>query len=354
MYDFIYTANPGRVLFGTGTLDKLGDEIMAAGMTRVLLLSTPHQAAQVRELSDRLGDLSAGIFAEARMHTPAEVTEQALKSLKSLGADGIVSVGGGSTIGLGKALALRTNLGQIVIPTTYAGSEMTPILGETADGVKRTLRSEKVLPEIVIYDVDLTMSLPVEMSGLSGMNAVAHAVEALYCKEANPVTSLIAAEGVRALTGALPRIAHDGTDREARSDALYGAWLCGICLGTVGMALHHKLCHALGGAFDLPHAATHALVLPHALAYTAPSIPEAMARLRDTLNTDDPALRLYEIGREIGAPNGLQAIGMPEDGIDRVVALSLKDPYWNPRPLEREGLTLLLSDAFHGRAPSRH
>ncbi|APZ51327.1 maleylacetate reductase [Salipiger abyssi] len=354
MHNFTYTANPGRILFGFGTLDKLADEIRNAGMTRVLLLSTPQQAEQVGAVAKSLGDLSAGIFSDARMHTPAEVTEQALKSLKSLGADGIVSLGGGSTIGLGKALALRTNLAQIVIPTTYAGSEMTPILGETTDGVKRTLRSEKVLPETVLYDVELTMSLPVEMSGLSGMNAVAHAVEALYCKEANPITALIAAEGVRALTDALPRIAQDGGDREARSDALYGAWLCGTCLGTVGMALHHKLCHAIGGAYDTPHAATHAIILPHALAYTAPAIPEAMERLRAALKTDDPAGRLYEIGREIGAPEGLQALGMPEDGIEHVVELSLRDPYWNPRPLEREALTLLLGDAFHGRPPSRH
>ncbi|SFJ40474.1 maleylacetate reductase [Celeribacter neptunius] len=354
MHSFTYTANPGRILFGFGKLEALGEEIRAAGMTRVLLLSTPQQVDQVQALSDTLGDLSAGVFSDARMHTPAEVTEQALKYLKSVGADGIVSLGGGSTIGLGKALALRTNLGQIVIPTTYAGSEMTPILGETADGVKRTLRSEKVLPETVIYDVDLTMTLPAAMSGLSGMNAVAHAIEALYCREANPVTSLIAAEGVRALTEALPRIAKDPADRAARSDALYGAWLCGTCLGTVGMALHHKLCHALGGAFDLPHAATHTIVLPHALAYTAPAIPEVMARLRETLNTDDPARRLYEIGCEIGAPEGLKALEMPEEGIARVVDLSLENPYWNPRPLDREGLTLLLEDAFHGRPPSQH
>lgn len=354
MHDFIYTANPGRVLFGFGTLEKLAEEIRAAGMTRVLLLSTRQQADQVRALSQKLGDLSVGVFDDARMHTPAEVTEQALKTLKSLGADGIVSLGGGSTIGLGKALALRTNLAQIVVPTTYAGSEMTPILGETTDGVKRTLRSDKVLPETVIYDVDLTMGLPIEMSGLSGMNAVAHAVEALYCKEANPIISLIAAEGIRALTGALPRIAADGSNREARSDALYGAWLCGTCLGAVGMALHHKLCHAIGGAYDTSHAATHAIVLPHALAYNAPSIPQVMAHLRETLDCEDPALRLFEIGREIGAPDGLKSLGMPEDGIARIVELSLSAPYWNPRPLEREPLTGLLEDAYHGRPPARH
>ncbi len=165
-----------------------------------------------------------------------------------------------------------------MLPTTYAGSEMTPILGETRDGVKRTLRDAKVLPEIVIYDVDLTLGLPVHISATSGMNAIAHAVEALYARDRNPLVSLMAEEGIAALARALPRITRNRGDREARSGALYGAWLCGVCLGTVGMALHHKLCHALGGSFGLPHAETHAIVLPHATAYNASAAPAAMAR----------------------------------------------------------------------------
>src|SRR5262249_49398149 len=161
----------------------------------------------------------------------------------------------------------RTDLPQIVVPTTYAGSEMTPILGETAGGAKTTQKTLKVLPEVVIYDVELTLSLPVAISGVSGMNAIAHAIEALYAQDANPVIELMALEGIRALAGALPRIAEAPKDVEARSDALYGAWLCGVCLGSVGMALHHKLCHTLGGSFGLPHAETHTVVLPHATRY---------------------------------------------------------------------------------------
>ena len=213
------------------------------------------------------------------MHTPVEVTELALAAMKDCDADCIVSLGGGSTTGLGKALALRTGVNQLCIPTTYAGSEMTPILGETKDGLKTTVRTNDVLPETVIYDVDLTLSLPPALAATSGINAIAHAVEALYARDTNPVISLMAEEGIRALARALPAIVAKPDDREARSDALYGAWLCGVCLGTVGMALHHKLCHTLGGTFDLPHAETHTIVLPHALAYNAPAVPEAAARI---------------------------------------------------------------------------
>jgi maleylacetate reductase len=219
------------VIFGSGTLAQLGPEVERVGARRALVLSTPGRAeSQAKEIAASLGGRSAGVFAGAVMHTPVEVTEEALRVVEELGADAVVAVGGGSTTGLGKAIALRTDLPQIVLPTTYAGSEMTPILGETRDGVKRTLRDARVLPEIVIYDVDLTLGLPVHISAASGMNAIAHAVEALYARDRNPVVSLMAEEGIAALARALPRITRSRGDREARSEALYGAWLCGVCL----------------------------------------------------------------------------------------------------------------------------
>ncbi len=263
----------------------------------------------------------------------------------------INTIGGGSTIGLAKAIALRTDLPQIAIPTTYAGSEMTPILGETRDGLKVTTNTPKVLPEVVIYDVNLTLGLPAGISGVSGINAIAHAVEALYAQNRNPVISLQAAEGIRALASSLPRIARTPQDLAARSDAQYGAWLCGTCLGAVGMALHHKLCHTLGGTFNLPHAETHAIVLPHALAYNAPAVPDAMARLRKTLDTADPAVALYELADAVGAPRGLRDIGMPEAGIAQAAELAIANPYWNPRPIERDQIYGLLSRAWAGEPP---
>jgi alcohol dehydrogenase class IV len=261
-----------------------------------------------------------------------------------------VAIGGGSTTGLAKAIALRTDLPQIIVPTTYAGSEMTPILGETRDNTKTTQTSAKVLPEVVIYDVDLTMTLPAGLSGTSGINAIAHAVEALYARDANPIVDLMAIEAIGALYRALPRIAKDPADREARSDALYGAWLCGMCLGAVGMSLHHKLCHTLGGTFDLPHAETHTAVLPHALAYNAPAIPTVMERLQGVLGPD-PAGALYDLAGAVGAERSLKRLGMPEDGIDTATERAFANPYWNPRPLEREAVRALIARAWQGVEP---
>lgn len=347
---FVYNGHPSRVIFGFGTTESLPDEMARLRVKRALILTTPAQADAGRMLADLLGDSAAGVFAGAMMHTPVDVSDLATDRARQVKADVIVAIGGGSTTGLGKAIALRSGLPQIVLPTTYAGSEMTPIIGETAAGQKRTQTTPKVLPQVVIYDVAHTMGLPAAMSGTSGINAIAHAVEAIYAREANPVISLMAAEGIRALTRALPAITRDPGDRAARHDALYGAWLCGICLGAVGMALHHKLCHTLGGSFDLPHAETHTLILPHALAYNAPAVPEAMMRLRAVLG-DDPAQALYDLGHAVGAPMSLAALGMPEDGIGRAVDLALENPYWNPRPLDRDGLTTLISRAHAGLAP---
>jgi alcohol dehydrogenase class IV len=228
---------------------------------------------------------------------------------------------------------------------------MTPILGETRQGVKTTQQSSKVLPETVIYDVDLTLGLPSNLSVTSGLNAIAHAVEALYARERNPIRSLMAEEGVRVFARALPAIFRNPADRETRSEALYGAWLCGMCLGAVGMALHHKLCHTLGGSFDLPHSESHAVVLPHAVAYNAPAAPEAMARLSRALEVADPAAGLHQLAIRIGAPIALKDLGMPREGIARAAQLALANPYWNPRPLELEGVTRLIEDAWNGAPP---
>ena len=352
MQPFSYVGSPSRVVFGFGTLDRVADEVKALGCSRALVLSTPQQEADARRLAERLGGLSAGVFPGAVMHTPVEVTERAMQAVRDTGADCTVALGGGSTTGLGKAIALRTDLPQIVIPTTYAGSEATPILGETRDGLKTTQKSPKILPEVIVYDVDLTLTLPPGLSATSGINAIAHAVEGLYTQDANPIVSLMAEEGIRALAGALPNIARDLADREARSEALYGAWLCGVVLGSVGMALHHKLCHTLGGTFDLPHAETHTVVLPHAAAYNAPATPEAMARVARALGVKDAPQGLFDLAQGLGAPVALKDIGMPESGLDRAADLAVANPYWNPRPIERAAIRALLDDAFHGRRPA--
>jgi maleylacetate reductase len=350
MEGFVYTASPARVIFGSGTLAELPAEVERLGLRRALVLATPQQAGDAEGLAARLGARSAGIFAGAAMHTPVDVTLRAMAEVAEREVDGIVAVGGGSTTGLAKAIALRTDLPQIVAPTTYAGSEMTPILGETRDGVKTTQKSAKVLPEVVIYDVELTLSLPPALSAVSGLNAIAHAVEALYARDANPIVSLMAVEGITALARSLPRIMEDPQGREARSDALYGAWLCGLCLGSVGMALHHKLCHTLGGSFDTPHAETHAIMLPHTIAFNEQAAPDLLAPAA-ALFGGRLGAGLWDFAEGLGAPMRLKDLGLSEVDLDRAADIATKTPYGNPRPIDRASIRAVLQNAWEGVRP---
>jgi maleylacetate reductase len=352
MRSFSYNQLPSRVVFGVGALDHLQREIELLGATRALVLSTPEQKAQAAEVAHRLGDRCVGIFPRAVMHVPVETAREARNEAKRLGADCAVAIGGGSTTGLGKAIALESALPILAIPTTYAGSEMTPIYGLTEAGLKKTGRDRKVLPKTVIYDPALTVGLPVGLSVTSGFNAIAHAVEALYAEDNNPITSLMAEEGIRALAQGLSRVVEKPSDLNARSDCLYGAWLCGATLGAVGMALHHKLCHVLGGTWNLPHAETHTVILPHAVAYNYTAVPEAMARVERAISAPHAAQGIYDLMKRLGAPLALKDIGMPASALDRAAELATQSPYFNPRPPDRSGIRALLADAFHGRRPS--
>jgi alcohol dehydrogenase class IV len=350
---FQYTALPARVVFGFGTIAKAAGEVLSLDRKRAFVLSDPHHATTAAaRLMRGLGDLGIGLSTDAVMHTPVEVTERVMERLVTGNADCIVALGGGSTIGLAKALALRTDLPQIVLPTTYAGSEATPVLGETKEGQKSTIRSMKVLPEVIVYDVELTLGLPPAISLASGVNAIAHAVEALYAKDANPVTSSLAEQGIAALGRALPRVVSDPTDRSARADALFGAWVCGSCLGAVGMSLHHKLCHVLGGAFGLPHAETHTVILPHAVSYNAAGASVAIGRVARALGADHAAQALFDLAVSNGGPRSLREIGMSYADLDGAAEAAVESPYWNPRPVERDAIRKLLDDAYNGRRPS--
>jgi maleylacetate reductase len=350
MERFVYQAMPSRVVFEWGALAQLPAEVERLGARRALILSTPEQRALADEVARVLGERAAGVHAEAVMHVPVEVAHAARDKAASLDADCCVAVGGGSTIGLGKAIALESSLPIIAVPTTYAGSEMTPIYGLTEGRLKRTGRDPRVLPRTVIYDPSLTMSLPVAVSVASGVNAIAHAVEALYAEDANPIISLMAEESIRALGEALPHI----EDRTMRSRALYGAWLAGTCLGAVGMALHHKLCHTLGGSFNLPHAPMHAALLPHTAHYNQAAAPEALSRVARALGGRDAAEAgplLYALNRRLGIETALARIGMPETGLDEAADLACRNPYANPRPIDRDAIRALLQKAWEGAAP---
>jgi len=347
---FTYASLPTRVVFGKGSLASLEEEITLLGASRALVLCTPNQRADADAVTRRLGSRCAGVYDRAVMHVPIETARDARAEAMRLGADCAVAIGGGSTIGLGKAIALEHDLPILAIPTTYAGSEMTPIYGITEAGVKKTGRDARVLPRTVIYDPDLTMGLPLDMSVTSGMNAIAHACEGLYAPDANPVMSLLAVEGIVALARHLPRLLENASDEDARSACLYGAWLCGTVLGHLSMSLHHKLCHTLGGTFNLPHAETHTVMLPHVLAYNRDAAPEAMRRIAGALGSDDAAHGMQALSRSLRAPQALRDLRMPVEGIERVIELTLTHRYANPRDLEAGALRRLLEDAWEGRA----
>ena len=355
MREFVFNGQPSRVVFGPGSLIHMEREIEHLGARRALVLSTPEQAQQAQMVADRLGSRAAGIFPRAVMHVPIETAREAREAARRLGADCAVAIGGGSTVGLGKAIALESGLPILAIPTTYAGSEMTPIYGITEAGLKKTGRDARVLPRTVIYDPELTLSLPVMMSVTSGLNAIAHAAEGLYAQDSNPVMDLMAEEGIRAIANSLPLIRNRSDDLEGRGNALYGAWLCGTVLGNVGMALHHKLCHTLGGSVNLPHAEVHTVVLPQAIAFNAPSATKAMVRIQRALGVNESAAAgLFDLAKNSGAPVALKDIGMKEADLDRAAEIAVSNPYWNPRPFgpaERPLIRQLLQRAFEGVRP---
>ena len=351
MRSFVFESMPARVVFAENAIEHLPREIEQLGARRALVLSTPQQVALATDISRRLGQRSVGVYPHAVMHVPIEVARKARDEAIRLGADCVVAAGGGSTVGLGKAIALESGLPILAIPTTYAGSEMTSIYGLTEAGMKKTGRNRRVLPKVVIYDPLLTIDLPVAMSINSGFNAIAHAAEALYAENSNPITAMMAEEGIRALAQGIPQVAKNPRDLDGRSNCLYGAWLCGAVLGTTSMALHHKLCHVLGGTWNLPHAETHTVILPHAIAFNYPAAPEAMGRIERAMKTPNAASGIFDLMKQLGAPLSLKEIGMKQNDLARAASLVMEAPYYNPRLATRESILGLLIDAFFGRRP---
>ena len=337
---FSYEALRGRVVFGAGAArTRLAGELEGLGARRVLLIAAEPELALARELA---GDVATE-FSEVRQHVPVEVARRAVAAAR--GADVLLSVGGGSTTGTAKAVALETGLPIVAVPTTYAGSEMTPVWGLTEEGRKTTGTDPRVLPKVVVYDPELTVSLPAAVSGPSAMNAIAHCVEAFYGPGANPITSLLAEEGIRALARGVPVAVSRPEDLEGRSDTLYGAYLAGAAFAAAGSGIHHKICHVLGGAFNLPHADLHTVVIPHVTAYQEERLPHEMARVARALNTADPGQGLYDLALEIGAPTALRDIGLRAEDFDEAVRLV-------EEKLPDADIRGLLEAAFEGRRPA--
>ena len=395
MQEFHYDALPGRVVFGAGVARReLRAEADRLQADRVLLVATESEEPLARELATPLGERVVAVFTSVRPHVPIQVAEAARALATSVRADAVLSVGGGSTTGTAKAIALTTGLPIIAVPTTYAGSEVTPVWGLTESsasgtrigaesnasgtsigaessasgtsigaesGRKTTGVDHRVLPRTVVYDPELTVTLPADLSAASGLNALAHCVEAFWAPRRNPISSLAAEEGIRALAAGLAGVYAEPTDLAARSDLLYGAYLAGSAFAVAGSGLHHKICHALGGAFNLPHAQTHAIVLPEVLAFNAPAAPDAARRIGRALgagpgNTGaeaDPVGALRALSAGLGIPRGLRELGLREDQIDVIVELVAPAvPVDNPRRADRAALREIIHAAWVGPVPA--
>ena len=345
------TGSNVRVVFGAAIRKSIAAETRRLGASRALILSTPQQSDAALEMAELLGPLAIGVFCQAEMHTPVHVTDAAMAHVAETKADCLIAIGGGSTTGLGKAIAFRSDLPQIVIPTTYAGSEATPILGQTENGVKTTISDPRVLPEVILYDSELVLTLPLSMTVTSSLNAMAHAAEALYATNRTVETTELAIEGLKAFVDGLPKVLENPGDLVAREATQRGAWACGTVLGQVGMALHHKLCHTLGGSFDLPHAETHAVVLPHAIAYNARAAAKELEPICDLLGGDNAGTALYQFSKNMNAPLALRDLGLKEADLDRAAELATTKPYPNPRFVTKDDIRSLLQAAWAGDTP---
>lgn len=352
MDPFVHDGPAGRVVFGAGAVASVPDELERLGSRRALMIASPSARVTAETLHERLGDRWAGVSTGVAEHVPLAVAEETRSWARAIAADALVALGGGSATGLAKAVAVELDLPILAVPTTYAGSELTALYGITHDRVKHTAHDARALPRVVVYDPELTCSLPPRATVGSVYNALAHCVEAFYAPGANPLTALVAEEGLRVLADALPRVVAASTDLDARSDLLYGAFLAGTALAVGGTALHHRVCHVLGGSFGLGHGDVNAVMLPHALAYNQPCIPDEIARIAAGLGADDPVAALFDRARELGAPTSLAALGLPEAALVEVAELVVATPVPNPRPVELSGIRAMLGAAWRGDPPS--
>jgi maleylacetate reductase len=337
-----------KVVFGSGSFESLGAELDELGASRVMIVATPGRSSLTARAKARLGGRIVESFDQAVVHVPEATAKDARDAAREAKADVILALGGGSAIGLAKAIALESHISIVAVPTTYGGSEMTPIWGMTRNGKKETGRDPAVQPRVVIYDPDLTISLPPETTSSSGLNAVAHCVEALYAIDANEESSDAALDGLRLLNESLPLLAVSPQDKTQRERALMGAWRAGLALATVQMSLHHKLCHTLGGSFNLPHAETHAVLIPYTSAYNRDAAPEAMKRAASAIGAEDAPTAILNLARSVPAPQSLKEIGMKEADLDRAVELAMEKQYPNPRKLDKHSIAIMLEAAYEG------
>jgi maleylacetate reductase len=355
---FTFDQLPSRIVFAPGALAQVGTETERLGAERVLLVHDAMTGESANAVAAQLGDRLALRWNEVAQHVPVELAERARRAATDHAIDAVVTVGGGSSTGLAKALALSHRVPIVAVPTTYAGSEQTTIYGLTGGNHKQTGKDPIVLPRVVVYDPELTVGLPASVTGPSAFNALAHSVEALWAPGCNPITSALALEGVRAIARSLPQAMTNATDVDARGDLLYGAALSGMALGATAAGLHHKLCHVLGGRFNLVHADAHSVILPHALAFNAPVLPDEMARLADALGAPgrDPAGALWDLAVASNVPTRLADLNGSDGPLQRAQLSGAADAAAaeitvNPRQVTRDDLLGILDRAYDGQRP---
>jgi alcohol dehydrogenase class IV len=348
---FVHDSLPQRACFGTGEAAALvAAETARLAAARVMVISSQRDAPLAERLTARVPVVLH--HHDVVMHVPVGVAECARQAAVTASADAVVAIGGGSATGLAKAIAMTSGLPIIAVPTTYAGSEATAVWGLTTGGVKTTGTDRGVLPRSVVYDAALTVSLPVDMSVASGLNALAHCVDSLWAPSADPINAALAAEGIRSLAAGLPLIVADPAGLPGREQALYAAYVSAVAFASAGSALHHKICHVLGGKYNLPHAQTHATVLPYVLAFNGPAAPAASSRIAGAFGTASALEGLQALREKLSAPRALRDYGLAEADIPAAAAAILPSvPASNPRPVSASDLEALLHAAWAGAKP---
>jgi maleylacetate reductase len=351
----VFGDNAVRVIFGRGSLAQVPSEARTLG-SRVMIISGRHEADAAAAVSAGLGDDLVARIPDVVQHVPVDVAVRAVDSARVAEVGLVISIGGGSATGLAKVVARDTGLPILAVPTTYAGSEMTPIWGQTDHGEKTTGRDPRVLPRLVVYDPVLTISMPADLTAASGMNALAHALESLYAPDATTRSSEVAEEAIRALADGLPKVVARPDDLDARTAALRGAWLAGWALGSTTMGLQHKLAHVLAGKYQLPHAGVHSALLPQVAAFNAAAVPVPFARAARAMGLggpDEVGAAMFELATQLRAPTSLAELGLDDDAIPGVAKIIGASPVPNPRDYTEEQLVVLLEQAYLGTKPQR-
>lgn len=348
---FNYSPVPSKVVFGENAALKLKDEISALGGARVMIACSKGMRGRIEHVIEALGDMCVALYDGAEPHCPEAVAMAAIDLFKEKKCDIIVAVGGGSTIGIGKAIALRTDAPLIVVPTTPCGSESTPIYGMLIGNTKKTGRDAKVIARTSIYDPALTTSMSAHHTATIGMNSLAHCVEALYGQSASPISDLYAAEGIKALTKGLRGSLADGNDLAARSQVLYGGMLSGYCVTLAGIAIHHKLCHVLGGHHGIPHGESNSVILPYAVAYNETAAPKAMEKIMAAMGTDSASGGIYDFATEMKVPKSLKELGMKESDLDIAAEETVRTTPYSPKPAQVKSVREMLQQAYEGIKP---